>query len=69
MTFCSLASSYCLKKAPAQPAVSTADFPFVAGADVGKRQRRQALRGVENAREVFRAFDVARKPVQIVGGA
>ena len=69
VTFSSFASSYCLKKAAAQPAVKHGRFPFVAGADIGQRQRREPLRGVENAREIFRALDVARQPEKIVGGA
>ena len=44
-------------------------FPFVAGADIGERQRGQALRHLEDAREIFRALDVAREPVEVVGGA
>src|ERR1035437_34323 len=44
-------------------------FPFVAGGDIGERQRAQPLRGVENARQVFDALHVAREPIEIVGGA
>ena len=44
-------------------------FPFVARADIGERQRGQPLRHFEDAREIFRALDVAREPVQVVGGA
>ncbi len=44
-------------------------FPFVRRADIGERQRGEALRHLENAREVFRALDVAREPVEVIGGA
>jgi hypothetical protein len=44
-------------------------FPFVGGADISERQRGEALRYLENAREVFRALDVTRKPVEVIGGA
>ena len=44
-------------------------FPLVAGADIGERQSGEALRGVENARQILGAFDIAGQPVQVIGGA
>jgi len=35
-------------------------FLLLLAANIGERQRREALRHLENAREVFRALDVAR---------
>ena len=43
-------------------------FPFVGRADIGERQRGEPLRHFEDAREIFRALDVACQPVEIVGG-
>ena len=44
-------------------------FPFVGFADIGERHRGQPLRRFENAREILGAFDVARQPVEVIGGA
>ena len=63
-----------LRRATAKNAAGAAGggdrgFPFVGFADIGERHRGQPLRRLENAREVFGAFDVARQPVEVIGGA
>src|SRR5262249_26524322 len=40
-------------------------FPFVGRADIGERQRGEALRDLEDACEIFRALHVTREPVEI----
>src|SRR5262249_59380913 len=44
-------------------------FPFVGGADIGEGERGEALRHLEDAREILRAFHVTLQPVKVVGGA
>ena len=44
-------------------------FPFVRGADIGERQCREPVGRLQNAREIFRALDVAGEPVEIIGRA
>src|SRR5205823_1470634 len=44
-------------------------FPFVGRTDIGERERGEALRHLEDAREILRAFHVTRQPIEIVGGA
>ena len=46
-----------------------ADSHSLVVAAIGGRQRGQALRRVEDAREIFGALHIAREPVQVVGGA
>ena len=43
-------------------------FPFIRSAGIGRGKRREAKRDIENAREAFRALDIAREPEKIVGG-
>src|SRR5262249_23354223 len=52
----------------APPGGATRRFPFVGRADIGERQRREALRDLEDACEIFRALHVTREPVEIIGG-
>src|SRR5437867_5308014 len=44
-------------------------LPFVGRAGVADRQGRHPMRRLENARHIFGALDIAREPVQVVGGA
>src|SRR6516165_3317718 len=42
--------------------------PFVGLADIGGRQRRDAQRRIDGAREILRPFDIAGEPVEVFRG-
>src|ERR1700731_35645 len=44
-------------------------FPFVGFAHIGERQRGQPQRGVEDARQIFRALAITGERVKVIGGA
>src|SRR6266700_5116338 len=43
-------------------------FPFIGRTYIGERQRREALRDLEDAGEILRAFHITREPIEVVGG-
>src|SRR5262249_59598010 len=49
--------------------VGDRELPLMGRADVAKRHRSKPLRRLEDASDELGALDVAREPVQVVGGA
>src|SRR4051794_33338665 len=57
------------KKGRGAPGGGNSRFPFVGFADIGERHGGEPLGRLQDARKIFRALNVAREPVQIIGGA
>ena len=69
MTASRLASRMALVEGAKRAGGGERRFPFVRGAGIGDRHGGEPARGVDDARGVVGALDVAGEPEQAVGGA